>query len=210
VCPNYWCLADPNAFFPRTFGEELDIDRHAWFADIRRKAPTVEFLVPLKAKPQIERNGWLSGHKVWYLESLGPMVSLDYADSNIDKPIPWGLGTIEAIAIPAAIYMGFKEIYLLGCDANWWVKSLLDGNLDMEYEHFYTEQPFASREGTLRDFGLEVELRNLSNHFKIFRLWREYAESIGVRILNATKGGILDVFPRVQYEAIVQKRERIH
>jgi hypothetical protein len=44
---------------------------------------------------------------------------------------------------------------------------------------------------------------------RLLTLWNQYeylrrfAESKGIRILNATKGGVLDVFDRVEYEDLV-------
>jgi hypothetical protein len=196
ISPRYYCFADPNSFFPGTFNEHLEIDRSSWFADICAKGPEAEFLVPVTAMPAIERNNWFAGRCIWYIAHRTPSRLLGFAESDLRRPIAWGMGTIAAIAIPAAIYMGFSKIYLLGCDCNWWVENLANEDFDAEYKHFYERIPFSPRETTLRDFGLERVFQDIANHFKSLRLLGEHALSMGVNIINATEGGILDVFPR--------------
>jgi hypothetical protein len=201
VSPRYFCFADPNAFFPGTLNENLDINRPKWFADICAKAPRAEFLFPLEAQKAIEAQHCFSGRSIWYVARRDATFNLGFAESDLTKPLAWGQGTVTALAVPAAIFMGFKTIYLLGCDCNWWVDHLVKEKFDAEYVHFYEKNPFLPRECTLRDFGLEQELLDLSRHFNSWRLLRELAESKGVRILNATKGGMLDVFERIRFEA---------
>ncbi len=198
VSPNYYCFDDPNAFFAGTYGDHLEGDRSAWFEDVCARAPEAEFLLPLEAKRVTETNGWFANRQKWYVARRQPAVVLGYAESDLTRPIARGSGTLPALAVPAAIYMGFSTIYLLGCDANWWVANLAREDFDAELQHFYDHNPFVRREATIRDFGLEVELRNVSDHFKSFRLLREHARKQDVEIINASGGGILDVFPRNQ------------
>jgi hypothetical protein len=42
--------------------------------------------------------------------------------------------------------------------------------------------------------------------FELFRLTNDYALSKGVKIFNATKGGTLDVFPRIKYEELFNEK----
>jgi hypothetical protein len=203
VAPRYYCLDDPNAFFSETTTNDLGIERSSWFLDICDKTPQVEFLVPAEAKPVIVRNHWFAGHTIWYVARGLPSCILNVADSDLRKAIPHSMGTVPAIAIPAAIYMGFPTIYLLGCDCNWWVQHVVKEDFDAEFEHFYDRNPYLIRESNLRDFGLEVELRCLADHFQGMRLLREHALRKGVHIFNATQGGILDVFPRVSLKKVL-------
>jgi hypothetical protein len=204
VSPRYYCFDDPNAFFTGTFGDQLEGDRSAWFEDVCLKAPEAQFLVPLEAKGVIESNKWFAGRQIWYVARRQPSVELGFAESDLTRYIAHGQGTLAALAIPAAIYMGLSTIYLLGCDANWWVANLAREDLDAEHQHFYDRNPFvASRESNLRDFGLERELRDLSDHFKSLRLLREHAHDLGVKIVNASGGGILDVFPTADLTSVL-------
>jgi len=42
-----------------------------------------------------------------------------YIDPNFKHFTSYGASTIDNLAIPLAVYLGFKEIYLLGCDGKW-------------------------------------------------------------------------------------------
>ncbi|NIP55200.1 MAG: hypothetical protein GWN13_25720 [Phycisphaerae bacterium] len=94
--------------------------------------------------------------------------------------------------------MGFKNIYLLGCDHDW----ILHLNTST---HFYEETEHALvREGYDEWAGSDLELT-----FECYlRLWQQYktlgqiARGKSINICNATAGGLLDVFPRVGYESL--------
>ncbi len=42
-----------------------------------------------------------------------------FIDSDFKTITCYGGGTVDNICIPLAVYLGFKEIYLIGCDASW-------------------------------------------------------------------------------------------
>ena len=42
-----------------------------------------------------------------------------YIDDELKKITSYGGSTIDNLAIPLAVYLGFKKIYLLGCDGGW-------------------------------------------------------------------------------------------
>ena len=202
LAPTFYCFGDANTFIPKTFNENLEIDRTAWFVDICAKAPQTEFFVPYAAKDVIAAQQWFAGRRLWYVMQKGISTELNRASAELDRIIPNGMGTVAAVAIPAALYMGFKKIYLLGCDCNWFVQAMAKEEFDRECDHFYDRNPYMKRESNLTDFGMEVELRCLSDHFKSLRLLMELAIEQGQEIWNATQGGLLDVFPRVRYESL--------
>jgi hypothetical protein len=85
--------------------------------------------------------------------------------------------------IPLAIYMGFKQIYLLGCD-------------------------HCNRPGGVRHFdGRRAPLSGISTPWDVvtegYRVVAGYAAEHGIEIYNATRGGELEVFPRVSLEDVL-------
>jgi hypothetical protein len=202
IAPRYFSFADPEAFFPGTCHEALEVKRAEWFRDICEKVPQAEFFVPAGAKPAIERAGFFAGHPVWYVATSDASTRCGWAGSELTRPIPAALGTVTMLSIPAALYMGFRTIYLLGCDCNWWLDNLVRGEWGAEHQHFYGRNPFVERESSLCDFGLESEFKSLSEHLASYRLLRQHAEGLGARIINATGGGILDVFERAKLEEL--------
>lgn len=90
--------------------------------------------------------------------------------------------TITYSILQLAIYMGFTEIYLLGCDCSY----LGDKQHFIESGHYDpTYKEAANR--MLVAYG---EAKNK-------------ADNMGIKIYNATRGGELEVFPRVKLEDVL-------
>lgn len=127
------------------------------------------------------------------------LLHMDNMSFDVTRELPRSDTTVLIqAAIPLAVFMGFKEIYLVGCDCNYapsWNKA----------NHFYKE----AKEPLLMK--VKEEARSLygnywrrHNHHDLTN--REYGiakrclERSGIRIMNAGIGGKLDVFERVAYE----------
>ena len=81
--------------------------------------------------------------------------------------------------------MGFSEIYLLGVDG---------GGLDSKepgqrYNHIYNED-------SLTSLALPKAMKNA--YFSAKR----YCEEHGIKVCNASRGGILDIFDRVDFDTL--------
>lgn len=92
-------------------------------------------------------------------------------------------GTIVYICFQLAIYMGFKKIYLLGTD---FTNSEEQGS---KYGHFYEEKNLISV-----CYAEQVKA--------CYEKVREYADDHGIKIYNATRGGKLEIFPRVDFDSL--------
>lgn len=102
--------------------------------------------------------------------------------------------TVTYTAIQIAVYMGFKEIYLLGIDHFAPGKS---------FEHFYEDKKTDYKTYTYVE-GIEYG----------YRVAKREAEKLGVKIYNATRGGKLEVFERVDFDDLIKGGgvipERVH
>ncbi|MEA4971555.1 MAG: 6-hydroxymethylpterin diphosphokinase MptE-like protein [Candidatus Metalachnospira sp.] len=85
--------------------------------------------------------------------------------------------------IQIAIYMGFKEIYLLGADCSF----------------LGTKQHFIEHGHYDNDIGSAAE-RNITSYAEA----KNYADQHNIKIFNATRGGKLEIFPRVSLEQILR------
>ena len=94
--------------------------------------------------------------------------------------------SIAYSCIELAVYMGFKEIYLLGCDCTYLG----------EKEHFV-------------DSGVEDRSRKYATPKLIvgYEAAKTYADTHGIKIYNATRGGVLEVFERVDLDDILSRTE---
>lgn len=93
--------------------------------------------------------------------------------------------TITYSLLQIAVYMGFKEIYLIGADCNYQpgVKNFADHGIR------YDNQSSAGWRMT-----------------QAYKTAKQYADNNGVKIYNATRGGQLEVFERVDLDEILAKK----
>lgn len=103
--------------------------------------------------------------------------------------------TVTYDAIQLAIYMGYSEIYLLGVDHNYSVKADSKGHI--------------IKDETVKDYfeGLEktaITAMNYEATTAAFEAARKYCDAHGIVIKNATRGGKLDVFERVNFDTVIQ------
>lgn len=108
---------------------------------------------------------------------------------NLLRPLYWGPTVILDLVIPAALWMGFREIVLLGADY-----SLQD------YRHFYPE----AQHKTLAAVDCENEM---SQAHASFRIVREHLERTGrpTRIVNCSPGSDLREFPILPLQDVIEE-----
>jgi len=83
-------------------------------------------------------------------------------------------------------YMGFEEIYLLGTDCNY--------NGQVKHSKLVTYRNSDQIGNSPKDIYMGL--------IKDYELANKIAKDRGIRIYNATRGGMLEVFPRVKLEEI--------
>ena len=82
-----------------------------------------------------------------------------------------------------ACYMGFKEVYLLGCDCNY----------NQEKTHFIEYDYKDPKAAIMGDKLIQAHYR-----------FKQFADSLGVKIINCTRGGKLEVYPRMTLEEVLK------
>ena len=102
---------------------------------------------------------------------------------DVSKIVDGGASVVY-IALQLAVTMGFTEIYLIGVDCNY--SSDKKHSALVEYE----KQPKLAPDAEI-------------NMMLCFKTAKEYADKLGIKILNATRGGQLEVFERVNLDDIV-------
>lgn len=92
--------------------------------------------------------------------------------------------------IQLAVYFGFSEIYLIGADCGY------SGNKHHFIEHGVVDPHFSSAQ---------------QRQFFSYGVAKKYADEHNIKIFNATRGGALEIFSRVDFDSIVKnsvKKER--
>ena len=97
--------------------------------------------------------------------------------------------TITYSIMQLAFYMGFDELYLLGADCSY----LGQQQHFIETGHFVSQKDAANSPNKLFASYLEA---------------LKYAEEHGLKIFNATRGGCLELFPRVALEEVLANNQK--
>lgn len=120
----------------------------------------------------------------WHLEldvkdGEPPQFSSDFASISY-----CGRTVIYDGVLQLAVYMGFKEIYLLGTDCC--------NYSDPQKQHFVSDY-----NGECKTVRLSIDDMILA-----YQSAKDYADAHGIKIYNATRGGALEVFERVDFDTL--------
>lgn len=187
--------------------------------------PAVTYFFHIKGKELVKREGLFSKNKIYYLSSQG--IISDHFDFNIDldKTMPWPKNSILS-CLMVAVYLGFREIYLLGCEHNFLTLNVgIEQGRKKTLDHFFVNEElenmtniseeearkkiitrFGHWEGR-EDYTYESKMAQILQLFKNYRLFyqkvkRKYSE---IKIFNATPNSYLDVFPATDFSEIAKK-----
>ncbi|MCD7836140.1 MAG: DUF115 domain-containing protein [Lachnospiraceae bacterium] len=153
---------------------------------------------PIKILPVYFKDNFGDGNEYMYY------VLHEYADSaerihfseKANRYISQGF-TVTYASIQLAIWMGYSEIYLLGVDHNYSSYLSKDGTVISDNkvkDYFGSEKISSSNSGNLP---------RLDDSSRGFLEARKYAEEHNVKIYNATRGGKLEIFPRVDFDEML-------
>lgn len=103
--------------------------------------------------------------------------------------------SVAYVAMQMAVYMGFSEIYLLGLDFSWPLYKDCAGNI---YENGAVRHRFYQD----NDEENEISIPNVELMENAYKQAKKYCDAHAIKIFNATRGGKLEVFPRVDFDDI--------
>jgi Uncharacterized protein conserved in bacteria len=106
--------------------------------------------------------------------------------------------TITCTCIEFALYMGFTSIYLLGVDHAYSLTRDLKGKIHQDTS---VKTYFSGMKG-----GEDVAIQSTDHVAESYKVCRHYAEEHGVKIYNATRGGKLEVFERVNFDTLWEEK----
>lgn len=189
LSPRYHCLAPCHP--PIT--EEAYV---RWLSEIAGGIGDAELFAASTDKALVRKASGLKAGKVHYLH-YDEAAYNDCPRADLTRPLPIPR-SVTVSALYLALYLGCREIYLLGFDHDWLAHI-------GESRHCYDENKHAlNREGydEWSTFSMEKQLRQLLELWQQYRALKDIAEARGAKIINATDGGWLDVFPRTDYGSL--------
>lgn len=106
--------------------------------------------------------------------------------------------SVTGIAIELAVYMGYRNIYLIGVDHTYTNTIRKDGKLKkMEGVKDYF--------GDLKSKSYSIQYTDAVDSY--YLALRKHAEKYGSHVLNATRGGKLEIFDRVDLDTIIPQQK---
>lgn len=112
-------------------------------------------------------------------------------------------GTVTCTCMQLAAYMGFSEIYLLGVDHNYQKTIDIHGNviIDPNAKDYFCEG--------YDDDIKELVVHDMGNNTRAYMDAKKYCDSTNgkVTIYNATRGGKLEVFQRVDFDSLFETKD---
>lgn len=143
--------------------------------DYMRKYPNTQFFMNIKARKKLIRNGLDNINYLYYRY----IQHKNYIKFNASKNMTAGMNVIHQ-CIQLALYMGFSEIVLLGCDLNYLATRFVQMHSyeeDVKYD-LRGEDPNAQK--------LSDSLIRLAAAFSHHDALQEKAKKLGVKIYNTS------------------------
>lgn len=161
---------------------------------------------PLKHKEYVEKHH-LVGSQTCYL--LPGLYLTEKESSSIDltKYIP-SFGTVVQYAIYVAIYMGFSEIYLLGCDSTG-IMSTLNSVLKQKndtYSYEVTENERKRMENMVEKSQVLDYAYSYYMTLKGFDILKKKCDKMGIRLVNCSSKSVLDMIPKEDLSSVLKKK----
>ena len=201
---NYHFWADP-AFFNIDLSKPEDLELLSVMKSVntRNNTPTVFF--------PIEQRNFAVKHKLDQaldLHFFRPGLQMKSSINSIDfaRFIP-SFSTVVHYCIAAAIYMGFKEIYLLGCD-NTSLITIIQAATEQkisEYAYDVSENEQKRMASLLNNHTLYDYTISYANTLRDYTELYMYCERNGIMLRNCTENSAIDSIPHIDFSSVMKK-----
>ncbi len=191
--PNYYCAFDP-VFCKNEMNTCKEIekkfgDSDAIFTSIFNGVFSYRELIP---------NLYFLKNINWFLKKSD---NAPFSENVIEEL--YVSGSVTYIMLQLAVYMGFKEIYLLGMDFSYSVERDRNGVIKKNNvsNHNMLLKNSSIDSENYKVFGYTY-IADVDIQLAEFLSAKKYADSHGIKIYNATRGGKLEVFERVDFDSL--------
>lgn len=204
VKSDFHVMVDP-FIFQLDMDKEEDREKFETFKKINTSESSPVCFFPYVSRGIIEELGLNQFLDIAYLHFGGDFYEGYGKKVDLTKCIP-GFCNVVQFAILIAIYMGFKDIYLLGCDMTVYEQvSVMYGKEVELHAYEMNENEKKAIKNTHEQMDIEKFFGGFCSTLSDYRRLYEYSNKRGIHIYNATQGGVLDSLPRVDYNKLFQK-----
>lgn len=149
----------------------------------------------------------------WYYDlDVNRAVYFNIQNQNVDDPLDfkfsddisrgiYNSSTCMYTAAQIAAYMGFKEIYLIGVDHHFRVSQNNNGEVivDNTVKDYFSEKYNEDKD--------KLYIPNTEKSTLTYIAMKQHCEQRGIKVYNATRGGRLEVFDRVDFDSLFECKD---
>lgn len=169
-----------------------------WFQVMDAHLGRATVLLGSAERQLVMNSGVFSSRKTCYVDFNLSVEQRISGSIDLCGPVPH-VQSVTVMALFTALYMGFKDIYILGVDHN--------ESVTGKYNYFYEKSCNTGLEG-----GVDADGNITCTSFEMFKtmyiLFNQYenikkiAAGLGTNIYNLNPYGLLDTFPRINYDTL--------
>lgn len=205
VKPNYHFWADPR-FFNIDAENPGDMELIQVMADISRCNPDVECFFPY------DRLDFIKTYGLDKRLNINLFHSTFMLDESMNKELDYckftpGFNTVVEWCITLAVYMGFSEIYLLGCDNTGIINVV---NTRMRTDNFaYSYEISENEKKRMEKMELGRFEDSLFSYYRTiveYRLLNEYCSAREVKLVNCSSETVIDSLPRMALKEVLRTK----
>lgn len=194
ISPNYYVVADP-VYFNLKHEEKLRF--FTGLFGMKKANPNIKFWFPISVRPYVENEYSKYSQDIHY---FAPFRNLDWVEENRINFIERVPNTYSVIqyTILLAIYMGFKEIYLLGCEQTNIIENIKNyiGDCLPDYVYDISKKERKWCAESCKRNSLENLLFGYYEIFKGYRKIHEICSKRGIKLVNCIDKTYIEDIPR--------------
>ena len=207
IKPNYHFWADPDFFIiDKEKEEDLELLNVMKAVNTKDNIPICFF--PIEQRKFIEKYALEKVLNVHYFFSGLQFYDGYKKDIDYSKIVP-AFSTVVQWCITMAIYMGFSEIYLLGCDSTGLLMNIntaLKKNSDVDYAYSWTENEKQRMQRMFKRQGLEHQIRSALSTFQQYSALYKYCTQKGIKLVNCSAETLIDSIPRAKFSNVIKEK----
>ncbi len=189
------------------FGEEIDtpyVDTKNIMEKLKTDDNSPICFVPLNVRKVIEEMNIQEKVQIQYMDLCLYVEDKYKGDFDFAGPVLWFHHVINC-TIALAIYMGFEEIYLLGCEETVIVELISVLMEDYQNEHVF-ENPNHKIGG---DGNMQTMMAGMARLLGYYSFMEEYCRKRNIKLYNCTPKTIVQSVPKKDLsEVLKEKRNR--
>ena len=201
---HFW--VDKN-FFEIDENRPEDVELLEYMKKASNSSEDIICLYPIEQFDFVNKMGLYVENRTFFIYPLLFIGNPKKFSPNISR-ITYGFGTVVQNAIVTAIYMGFKEIYILGCDSTGIINTL-NASLKIsndDYGYRVTENEKLRMEKMVANSNVKDYAYSYYLTLKGFEYLYNACVAKGITLVNCSSKTVLDMIPRSPLEQVVKEK----